>query len=109
MQTQTETTKSSRVSNRQLMISALVDRLGEVKARRAEAETEEKRIVEELKEHGAGVYSGDLFDANVFDSTSSKLDKAKLLKKHAKMAQWLEQCTTTTATLVCKVTARLAR
>jgi hypothetical protein len=87
----------------------LVDRLGTIKAELAALSTDEKEIVEKLKAKGVAVYSGEFFDANVFESSSSKLNKEALCKKHKLMSKWIAACTTTTETTVCKVTARVQR
>ena len=87
----------------------LVDALGEIKAELAALAEQEKEIVDQLKAKGAAIYQGGLFEANVFASTSSKLDKERLCKKHKLMSRWIEECTTTKPTLICKVTARVQR
>lgn len=89
--------------------AALVDRLGRVKADLATLAADEQYLVDELKKRGVAVYQGELFEANVFESSSSKLDKEKLCKKHKLMQKWLDQCTTSKSGLTCKVTAKVQR
>lgn len=94
---------------KELTTAEIVDQLGQVKAELANWKEEETHLVAQLKAKGVAIYQGDLFEANVFESSSSKLDKDQLCKKHKLMSKWLEACTTTTDTTVCKVTARVQR
>lgn len=87
----------------------LADELGRIKAEIADLQQTEKMIVAGLKLHGVAIYSGKLYDANIFASNIPKLDKDGLLKKYPKIADYFEEFTTMTPTLVCKVTARIAR
>ena len=87
----------------------LVDELGEIKAGLAALADQEKEIIDQLKAKGVAIYQGDLFEANVFESTSSKLDREKLCRRHKLMSKWIEECTTTKPILICKVTARVQR
>lgn len=87
----------------------LVDELGLIKAEISKAEKRAKEIIELLKTQGNAIYEGDLFDANVFASTSSSLDKEELCTKHKKMQDWLDECTHSKDTQTCKVTAKIAR
>jgi hypothetical protein len=84
----------------------LVDRLGELKAAIAVLEKEESAIVGKLKEQGNGVYSGTLFDANVFPQTRVTTDWQSLAEEIGYTARQKNKYTTSKDIVYCKVTAR---
>lgn len=86
-----------------------VDTLGKIKAKLAELKALEEALIEELKAGGPSIYSGDLFEANVFASSSSRLNKEELFKKHKKLQQWYAECTESKDILVCKLQAKVVR
>lgn len=91
-------------------IKAAVDRLGEVKAAIATLEQEEDTLARKLKAQGVGVYSGVLFDANIFSQDREAVDWKGLAHEVGFTTRQKNKYTKPmVSTLYCKVTARMAR
>ena len=84
----------------------LVDRLGELKAAIAVLEKEEKSIVDKLKEQGNGVYSGTLFDANVFPQTRVTVDWQAIADAVGYPTRLKNKFTSQKEIVYCKVTSK---
>lgn len=84
----------------------LVDRLGELKAAIAILEKEEKTIVSKLKEQGNGVYSGTLFDANVFPQTRVTTDWEAIAEEVGYTVRQKNKYTSSKEIVYCKVTSK---
>lgn len=91
------------------VIKKVVDRLGEIKAAISNLETEEKKLIDKLKELGPGVYSGTLFDANIFESPRETTDWKGLANEVGYTTRQKNKFTKDTTVVYCKVTARLSR
>lgn len=90
-------------------VKATVDRLGEVKAAMAQLQVEEKKLVQALKDRGIGVYSGTLFDANVYQQDRTTVDWKALAEEIGFTERQARKHTSQSHVLYCKVTARLYR
>lgn len=89
--------------------AALVDELGRTKAQIATLAEREKEIVDCLKKKGVQVYAGDLFEANVFETTTTSFKRKECLQANPKLAKILDKYTETKGILACKVQAKIAR
>jgi hypothetical protein len=85
-------------------ISELVDKIGLLKAQLAPLEDVLKADLNKLKGHGPDRYQGKLYEVNVFEVTSSRLDMEAVRAKLS--PQFIAAHTTTSTTLTAKVSAR---
>ena len=60
---------------------SVIDQLGEIKAKIAMLEAEEKKLIDAVKANGPGAYEGDLFRATVSESERATLDLEAVRKK----------------------------
>jgi len=86
-------------------ITAMVDKIGDLKAQIAKLESQYNADVNVLKAMGTDRYYGELFEVNVFDQTQSRLDMEAVRAKLS--PQFIAAHTTTKDVRVAKVTARL--
>jgi hypothetical protein len=93
----------------QSVIKKKVDRLGEVKAALATLRKEEVTLVDHLKELGTGIYSGNLFDANIFTSSRITVDWEAIATEVGYTDRQLKKYSKEGMITYCKVTARLSR
>lgn len=84
----------------------IIDRLGELKAKIAELQTEEKALRDEVIALGVGAHEGDLFRATVTESERATLDMAAVREKLS--PQFITAHTTVTEVITVKVTSRKA-
>jgi hypothetical protein len=85
-------------------IADLVDKIGAAKAVLAPGLEDLDAMIEQLKAQGAAVYSGDLFDANVFDSERTKYNMDAIREKLT--PQFLRAHSKQFNVRTCKVTAK---
>lgn len=84
-----------------------VDRLGVIKSQIAELEIEEKKLADELKALGVGVYAGQFYDANVFSQLREVVDWKAIAEKVGYSTQLKTAHTRQNEVVVCKVGARI--
>ncbi len=84
----------------------LVDKLGIIKAQRAELEEKEKKIITRLKEYEPDEYHGRLYDCVIFDQPRTVIDWRTIADKCKIAPCLIARYTTQTPSLTCKVTAR---
>lgn len=92
-----------------MKIKDMVDELGKVKAQLAELSVLEDQLVTAIKDHGAGVRSGKLFDANVFWSSRAKVDWDAVVAEAHVPRRIVRKHTSNKDFLVCAVTARVSK
>jgi len=92
------------VATLNLNTTALVDLIGEMKARIAPTLKQLKTLEDKLKAEGPGRYAGLHYEANVFVSEREKLDMDAVRAKLS--AQFLRANTSLTSVTTLKVTAR---
>lgn len=92
-----------------ISIETVVDRLGEIKAKLAELQSEEKTLVEALKGVGPNIYKGASFEANVFSSSRASVDYKAIFEEAKVPLKTITKHTTSSEFLVCKVGAIQAR
>ena len=85
-------------------VTATVDRLGELKARIAELEREEKELRDTVVELGPGAYEGERYRVTVSATERSTLDMEAVREKLS--AQFIRAHTKTKEVTVVRVTAR---
>lgn len=91
------------------VIKKRVDRLGELKAALSTLRKEEVSIVEKLKELGTGIYSGTLFEANIYSSSRMVTDWEAIAREVGFSDDLLRQHTSEGVITYCRVTAKLSR
>lgn len=88
-----------------MALSAAVDRLGVIKAAKAEIEKEEELLKAKLKANG-GRMEGDLFEANVVEQTRETVDYKAIAEKVGYSHQLKAAHTYVTPIVMVKVTAK---
>jgi len=85
-------------------MTALIDRIGALKAQIAPLEKQLGKLQDELKARGPGRYEGELYDGSVFVSTRDKLDLDAVRAKLSR--QFLLANTSQVEVITLKVTAK---
>lgn len=84
----------------------VIDRLGELKARIADLQAEEKKLRDEIIALGVGAHEGELFRASVSVSERETLDMAAVREKLS--PQFIRAHTNVTPVTTVKIVARKA-
>lgn len=84
-------------------LKKLVDELAMVKEQRAAFERRERLLLEQLKQHGVGIFEGTFFDAETTREWVPKTDWDGLYLAHRIVERWVAEFTRQEPSLVTRI------